>query len=178
MSVITIIDEKQAGISPLEQRATWLAYAGLIPFFATAFLMWLSPSVVSAAVVSVIVPWSMYYAAIILSFMGGVRWGLAMLDKKDVSDYTTIGQLTNSVIPALVAWMALIPGSLLPFGGPSILMRFILIFAAFIYLMEVDVRSARDGFAPRWYGPMRRKVTFFLAMAMILIMIRMFLWGW
>jgi hypothetical protein len=178
MSITITVDDDAPKMSPLEERATILAYAGLVPFFATALIIWLTPNVFTANFASLVVPWTMYYAAIILSFMGGVRWGLAMLDDKKVSEYVTLGQLTNSVIPALVGWIALMPGNLIPFVTPGWSIRYLLVLAAFLYLMEVDTRSSRDGFAPAWYGPMRRKITFFLAMAMILIMIRLFLWSW
>ena len=83
-------------MDPLEERATWLAYAGLLPFLGTALYIWFSPLIFPANYAYALLRWELLYGAIILSFMGGIRWGLAMLNNKTISDYVTLNQLTNS----------------------------------------------------------------------------------
>ncbi|MEO0574215.1 MAG: DUF3429 family protein [Pseudomonadota bacterium] len=82
------------------------------------------------------------YAATILSFIGAVHWGLAI----EESDAPTRNRLfTASVMPALVAWVAL----LLP--TQSALSVFIVGFAGW-YLWE---RTTIWQLYPRWFAQLR-----------------------
>ena len=135
-------------MTPLEQRATILGYFGLLPFMFAAFTLWFSPSVFSYTYSGYVMAWSMYYAAIILSFMGGIRWGLALLNDRKISDYVTINQLTWSVVPAIVAWLAVIPDNTIPGIAPNYLVRHIILLAAFIALLSADIQGDT-----RWVRP-------------------------
>jgi Protein of unknown function (DUF3429) len=63
-------------LSPAVPIALWLGYAGLIPFVAGAALTWLlapaSRPLVAAALSA--------YAAVIVSFLGGIHWGIGFRD--------------------------------------------------------------------------------------------------
>lgn len=85
----------------LLERAHWLGYLGLLPFYSGMALMILldDTRLVAQAIHS--------YAAIILTFVGAIHWGRA-LDSND----TTL--LSFSVIPSLIAWCSLF---LEPFEG-------------------------------------------------------------
>ena len=79
--------------------ASVLGYAGLIPFVAgTGALFSSDPSVSGPALYSLTV-----YAAVILAFIGAVHWGLAMQHASPLGNW----QLGLSILPALVAWLAL-----------------------------------------------------------------------
>ena len=93
-------------------------------------------------------------------------------------EFLTLQRLTGSIAPALIAWTALVPNAFIPLGDPSFAVRHTLLLAAFIYLLVSDVQAVRDGAAPGWYAPLRRKLTFFLALMMILIILRLVLWHW
>jgi hypothetical protein len=86
------------------------------------------------------------YASLILAFMGAVHWGLAMLQTR--MDYQR--QLGFSVIPALIAWVALFL--------PEILNYSVLIIA-FALLCLFDTRMAKTGRAPNWYPRLRSPLT-------------------
>ena len=76
-----------------------LGYAGLLPFVAGAALVWLvqgEAHVYAAMALSA-------YAAVILSFLGGIHWGLAM--RQPVAPLPT---LVWGVVPSLVAWVAVV----------------------------------------------------------------------
>jgi hypothetical protein len=78
-----------------------LGYAGLLPFLAGALLVWLVRADVHAyAALALSV-----YAALILSFLGGLHWGLAMRQARPSS-----AALVWGVVPSLVAW----PAALMP----------------------------------------------------------------
>lgn len=81
------------------QTITRLGYVGLIPFVLLAGLMWLVDSellpFVSIALGG--------YAAAIVSFLGGVHWGIGFMKGPDAPSLHFIW----GVMPSLVAWLAL-----------------------------------------------------------------------
>lgn len=83
--------------------AVQLGYAGLMPFLAGALLTF--------PIAGDMRPWGttllLGYGAIILSFMGGVHWGAAM-----IRDDVTTPALGKSVAPSLVALPAILIGGL------------------------------------------------------------------
>jgi hypothetical protein len=96
----------------LPRSARWLGLAGLIPFFATIFLAAYGPEELEGFAMAALGT----YGAVILSFLGAVHWGLALADP---AGRGALGRLLLGVLPALVAWVALLlePGhSLLALG--------------------------------------------------------------
>lgn len=80
------------------QIAHRLAWAGLIPFAFGAALIWLVDDQAHPyATLSLSA-----YGALVLSFLGGIHWGLAMRDDR-APDGVSIGW---GVVPALVSWPA------------------------------------------------------------------------
>ncbi len=121
--------------------AKWLGYAGALPFLAGA----LASLPVTEALRPLGLQLLLGYGAIILSFMGGVHWGVAMM-RND----TAPGPLTRSVAPSLIA----LPAPLI--GGVTGL--FILV-AGFAGLLVYDEQEARAGRLPDWYPLLRRPLT-------------------
>ncbi len=80
-------------------RAAWiLGLAGLVPFVAGAWMIATGSEVIPLPDVPFAV---LAYGAIILSFLGGIRWGAALNETGRRSPTT----LAQSVVPALVAWV-------------------------------------------------------------------------
>ena len=130
-----------------------LGLLGLIPF--------LSPSL------ALLIPYDPYelgarafhmmlvtYAALIASFLGGVRWGNA-LEKphRQTLDFTV------SVIPSLVAWLALATPR--PYD-------LVVLLAVFLMLGISDVGMATRGHAPRWFGKLRVILTTGVTLSLLL----------
>ncbi|KAM4722944.1 transmembrane protein 69 [Rhinophrynus dorsalis] len=81
--------------------ALYLGLAGLIPFVAAPLLMSITTSYYPEVAFAQVV-----YGASILSFLGGVRWGFAIPENSPAKpDWMN---LTNSTVPALLAWFALL----------------------------------------------------------------------
>lgn len=81
--------------------ALYLGSAGLLPFVAAPLFMAATgsfcPQVAHAQVV---------YGASIVSFLGGARWGFAIPEGSPARpDWLNLG---NSVVPSLIAWLALL----------------------------------------------------------------------
>lgn len=145
--------------------ARWLGFAGLLPFAAAA----VAALVPGMPLHGYALPALLAYGAAILSFLGGIRWGLAMtalppgttaaLPPGTVSasppDVMAL-RLGFSVLPSLVGWLAL----LLPPGQGLLLLA--LGFAAML------VADQRIGFAPAWYPRLRLPLSLGALVALLL----------
>ena len=78
---------------------TRLGYAGLIPFVLLAALMWLVDTELLPFVAIALGG----YAAAIVSFLGGVHWGIGFMKGQDAPPFHFIW----GVVPSLFAWVAL-----------------------------------------------------------------------
>lgn len=116
--------------------ALWLGLAGLIPFFALAIAVSVnSAQLPQQALVG--------YGAVILSFMGGCRWGFAAAGLGDGPNYRL---LAISVVPALYAWIA----ALLDFRSAVLALG-----AGFVALYAADWVLERERGAPAWWTRLR-----------------------
>ena len=82
-----------------EQTIIRLGYAGLIPFILLAALMWL----VDAELLPFVAIALGGYAATIVSFLGGVHWGIGFMKGEASPRFHFIW----GVVPSLIAWLAL-----------------------------------------------------------------------
>lgn len=115
-----------------------LGLAGLIPFWALAIgllmhgALGVTPPQLDAALAT--------YGAIIVSFLGGIRWGLAVPAGDTGRNYLI------SVLPSLVAW------ALLAAPEPW---RLVGLGLAALALGPIDLGLVRGGLAPAWFGTLR-----------------------
>lgn len=121
-----------------------LGFAGLIPFFLMMAGTWLAdPSWLNDFVRG-----QLAYGIVILSFLGGVHWGAAMMCS-DLSLADTKLALLWGVTPSLIAW------SVTLFGG----FGFAVLMAGFIAALQVDKQLfARYGMPP-WLMGLRWRLT-------------------
>ncbi len=131
-------------IFSIPKTAFLLGIGGLIPFAGLACLSGvdlsahgLAPDALHAALTS--------YAALIASFIGGVRWGLAAVRRPGESR-----DFILSVLPSLIAWVALA----LP--RPADLLMLMVLFTA---MGIVDTVSQNDTLIPEWYRRLRMILT-------------------
>lgn len=152
-----------------ERDARVLGYGGLLPFGFAALIAWLPG--VPFAFVSGWLGWTLYYGAVILSFMGGARWGIAMLADGKRPDEPYSGFLA-AVTPALLAWVALVPQTLLPVAFP-LSARIVLLMLGFAGLLIEDLRAARAGEGPAWYASLRKRLTFWVLISLGFVVVRL-----
>lgn len=124
----------------IPKAAAWLTGLGMLPFIATAALT-LSPWPEAGRLAETAL---LLYGAVILSFIGGIRWGMAV---QGTSDSERLWRpLLVSVAPSLAGWAALLlPPPLPPF----------VLAAGFLIMLASDRRAARNGDAPSWYPSLR-----------------------
>lgn len=94
-------DMKDLWKSP--RPALLLGFAGLVPFVAPTLFMAVTESYFTDLAFA-----QLTYGAAILSFLGGARWGFALPESSPAKpDWIN---LANSVVPSLVAWVAVLMG--------------------------------------------------------------------
>jgi hypothetical protein len=87
-------------LPPLSDTARLLGHAGLLPFVLGALLVWMGLAPDLHAFVTLALS---AYAGIIVSFLGGIHWGLAFRHSAPPASLFIWG-----VLPSLVAWMAVL----------------------------------------------------------------------
>lgn len=134
--------------------ALWLGAFGAIPFLGLAgaplFLSGPAKLLAAHAVVA--------YGAIILSFLGGVHWGLAVGSDHSSGGGKLSARLVVSVIPSLVGWAGLLIGEA---------MGLFILATAFAAMLLVDLRAARLGEAPPWYPRLRIPLSLIVMAALL-----------
>lgn len=85
-------------VPPLSDTARWLGHLGLLPFALGALLVWLglAPELHAFAAQSLSA-----YGALIVSFLGGIHWGLAFRMTAPPALLFVWG-----VVPSLAGWLA------------------------------------------------------------------------
>ena len=126
--------------------ARWLGALGAVPFLGLAGVTPFLSDVPRTAVVHALAA----YGAVILSFLGGIHWGLAIADPGGTTSGTLRARLILSVMPSLMGWVAL----LVPARSGLFLLA-----AAVATMLWVDIRATRLGQAPSWYPRLRVPLT-------------------
>ena len=86
------------------------------------------------------------YGATILSFLGGVHWGLAIGSQGRPVSGNLPQRLILSVVPSLAGWAALLVAEKT---------GFFVLALAFAAMLGVDIWATRVGQAPEWYPKLR-----------------------
>ncbi len=132
------------------RRFTVLGYSGLLPFVGLTLLICFaaeSREFLSIALVG--------YGAVILSFVGALHWGFAMM-LQGLPAAERQERLVWSVIPALIGWV----GMLLPVPWGCLLLCF-----GFIGHLWQDRKLMN--ILPEWYFPMRMSLTIVASLCLI-----------
>ena len=126
---------------PLPARV--LGLGGLLPFAFGAAMVWCPVDAMNELGTRLLGA----YGAVILSFLGGVRWGRLLGDEARLVRWLPLGL---SVVPSLIAWAAL----LLP---PEAMFATLATGLVLQYLVDRD--AAERGELPPWYGSLRLVLT-------------------
>ena len=139
----------------VETMGVRLGYLGLTPFVVGAVTALLSQELISLAFQAFVL-----YSIAILSFMGGVHWGLALITGTRQST-----RLLISVVPVVAAWICLIalpaPLTLAVLGG------------GFIAQWFIDRPILAELPIPSWYLEMRPRLAYVVAGCHLFMLFRM-----
>ncbi|MBH68462.1 MAG: DUF3429 domain-containing protein [Rhodospirillaceae bacterium] len=125
-----------------------LGVAGLLPFISASLLVFLLPDSGRQMAFDVLV----HYAAVILSFLGAVHWGLTMcrLNQSTLMFRDIWIGFGWGVTPALIAWIA---------TQMVLTAALITLIAGFSAAFVVDVWSKKKSWIPEWYLKLRKPLT-------------------
>lgn len=144
-------------MKPTQQAfAERLGFAGLLPFlgFAVAALLGLHSAAATLAFAQ--------YSAIILSFLGGVHWGIAMRDSS-----ASNAQLGWSMVPSVIGMSALLLS-----WFTSVTWLLALLALTHLFWLNYERRRFDGQQNHDWYIQLRRQLTFtVVALHVILIII-------
>jgi Protein of unknown function (DUF3429) len=144
------------------RRLAWfLALAGAFPFLlATAALYSSDASSVRVPAITALVT----YAAVILSFLGGIEWGLALREEAG-TEATRAVALGLSTVPSLAAWAVLWLPSPTWQVGTSL--------AILVAVWAADQWLASRGLLPAWFIDLRTAVTALVAVILAVALFRL-----
>lgn len=138
----------------MDKTASGLGYAGLLPFIA------LTIAGITGDDHSRVLTLFLAYGAVILSFLGGIHWGIAMHD----GGANASRQLAACMLPALAAWIAL------TLERPAALA---MLAASYLFWWIYD----RAVIATPWYRTLRRNLTLTVLLLHLVWLIRLYLPG-
>lgn len=144
--------ENDADAGDFQRRARLLGHIGLVPFVVLS--LWLCGIADDHPWHTITIALLVAYSAIALSFLGGIRWGVAMQVRDNGAR-----ALVASLVPALVGWLA-----------PFVLQPYCFAILAVAYAAQGawDSLSAGNGTLPDWYGRMRVRLTVVVVATLVL----------
>lgn len=126
--------------------ADFLAYAGTIPFVVVAFILLFGNMLGMGMLRPLAAQGITTYAAIIVSFLGGIQWGLGIATYEQ-QPQTARSLFTLSVVPSLLAWaMLFLPQSTSRIVVAIFLVGFVWIIDSLLHLQKV---------IPPWFFKLR-----------------------
>jgi hypothetical protein len=132
--------DKKPDSSGVPPAAAWLGGFGIIPFVVLSLAQTFAGEALKERLSFALLA----YGAVILSFLGGIHWGLAIAVPQ--IDNTLWRRMTLSTVPALVGWVALVT----PAG-----IGFFILAGAFVAMLLADIQASRMQEAPVWYPRLR-----------------------
>ncbi len=144
---------------PIPRTAFWLGTSGLVPFIVLTSALYALPG----GSRPMLVFWLSAYSAVMLSFVGAIHWGAAMVHTEmRESDRGVF--MTWSVVPALAAWFSL----LLPEKTGLLLMA-----ATFAVHYAADRQFTQRFRLPPWYVRLRGGLTAVVVLCLVLAVVRL-----
>ncbi|MBC7502916.1 MAG: DUF3429 domain-containing protein [Herminiimonas sp.] len=138
----------------LNKRVAYtLGFAGLAPFAMLSLACWMvRPDWLLSCI-----QWQLAYGVAILSFLGGIHWGAALMSST-LTEQQSKNALVWSVVPALIAWSSTMVGRA----------SFAVLIVGFIAAYQVDKRLFAWYGLPEWFIRLRFMLTCVVVAALAL----------
>lgn len=172
--------------------ALWLGYLGLIPFYAPAFAIWVVLMYQTDGISPAASNWlgflflaQLTYAALIVTFLGALHWGLAMANMgwertkqpnperwddggaQPARYEPAVRQMLWSVVPSILAWIILVAFQMMPAGWLAML----LMMALYVAVWIGDSQAVRYDLAPHWHQKLRTPLTWLAVGSLLLTLL-------
>ncbi len=145
-----------------KRLAAVLTYAGAIPFLACTLLLLFAPALGLNGYRAFANQALTTYAAVIVSFLGGIQWGVALATHEQ-QPQTAKSLWLLSVVPSLLAWAMLF----LPSGSSRIIVAIFLV--GFVWV--VDALLHLQQVIPTWFFRLRSVVSAAVMTSLILALV-------
>lgn len=140
---------------PLQKTAWYLTLFGFLPFAVLSIAMLVLGR--AHPLFDVLTDAFRLYGAVILSFLGGIRWGLA-LNTQPASPPT----IAISIIPAIIGWLAMFVPPVFSVG---------ILLLAFCAQGAWDSTALHSGKGPIWFARLRIVITLLVAGAHVIALL-------
>lgn len=139
------------------KTVAWLGYGGLVPFVALVLASAADPDRAPLWAFALLA-----YGAVILSFVGALHWGIAMVAPQVAGPSALF---VWSVVPSLLGWVGLLVAHA---GYASV--AAVLMVGGFLAHFGMDLRLSRTLSAlPGWYLPLRLRLTSVATLCLLLM---------
>lgn len=142
--------------------ATILTYAGTIPFLACAAILLFGQHMGLGSLRQFAGQAITTYAAVIVSFLGGIQWGVALATHEQ-QPQTAKSLFLLSVVPSLLAWAMLF----LPNGSSRVIVAIFLV--GFVWV--IDALLHLQQVLPTWFFRLRSIVSAVVMASLIAAML-------
>ena len=143
-------EQTRASDGPVMARI--LGYAGALPFLGCVFAGGLGLAVTGVDPSRLLIG----YAAVILSFLGGLHWG--RVAASGTPDHSAGPWLIWSVIPSVIGWAALF----LP-----VQLAVVILVVCFLAALMIDLKLIRDQHWSAWMRGLRLHLTMFAVASLL-----------
>lgn len=148
--------------SPTERLAALLSFAGTIPFIVAAFVLLFGQALGLGMYRPLAFDAITNYAAVIVSFLGGIQWGIGIASHEQ-QPQTARSLFLLSVVPSLLAWaMLFLPASDSRIIVALFLVGFVWIIDALLHLQKV---------IPAWFFKLRSMVSAVVMVSLTLALV-------
>ncbi len=154
-----------------KEEMTQLGLLSLLPFVATAVALWLSPWLLPQYFALDFHQFTLVYGGVMVAYLAGAGAGVTLAPAVKQYESLLPGQLIT-----LLAFVAIIPSGVF-FFSLGAAWRHLIILLLLIYLLMRDLQAASAGVLPRWYAQLRIRLTLWAGLAIGLIIVRLFVWG-
>lgn len=143
----------------IKKLASTLTYLGALPFVVCVIGIWFEIRSLPWVVIM------LTYGAIILTFLAGIHWGVAVM--RSGSKGMVVGEesrlLVWSNVVALCAWGVLL--------SPNLLISYAVLFLLFIAQWVVDWKMRERVWIPDWFYELRRSASFVAVASFTLVLV-------
>ncbi|MET3116708.1 putative membrane protein [Undibacterium sp. GrIS 1.8] len=129
---------------PNKQLVNKLGFAGLIPFCLLSLACW----IVHPDWLGYFIKAQLSYGVAILSFLGGLHWGIALMSK-NLNPADTRKALLWGVIPSMIAWCSMV----------NVGVGFLVQIIGFVVAYQFDKQLYLRYELPIWFIALRLKLT-------------------
>ncbi len=136
--------------SSTQRLAFVLAYLGLLPFIGCAIVLLFGQAVGIGMYRPLALQAITTYAAVIVSFLGGIQWGIGVITQEQ-QPQTARSLFLLSIVPSLLAWAMLF----LPSSGSRIIVAIFLL--GFVWIIDALLHLQKV--IPTWFFKLRSVIS-------------------